>query len=123
MGLLGGLGAKLGKRLGGKLGKRLGINKLQKTVDATQQEVKGIANAVAQLSSGGIGEEIDSTPEADYAGPEIDPTGIAAPTFDPGTKEAAMGMFGKPVDGSFDREMLTSAAEGNIVPEDVNELI
>ena len=120
MGLLGGF---LGKRGGKKFAKRLGINKLQKTVDATQEEVKGIAAAVAQLSSGGMGEEIDSTPEADYAGPDIDPTGIAAPTFTPGSKEAAMGMFGKPVDGSFDREMLTSAAEGNIVPEDINELI
>ena len=120
MGLLGGF---LGKRGGKKFAKRLGINKLQKTVDATQEEVKGIATAIAQLSSGGMGEEIDSTPEADYAGPDIDPTGIAAPTFTPGSKEAAMGMFGKPVDGSFDREMLTSAAEGNIVPEDINELI
>jgi len=117
------LGKTLGKKGGRKFAKRLGITKLQQTVDATQEEVKGIAAAVAQLGSGGIEEEIDSTPEADYAGPDIDPTGIAAPTFTPGSKEAAMGMFGKPVEGSFDREMSTNAAAGNVVPEDINELI
>jgi len=117
------LGKTLGKKGGRKFAKRLGITKLQQTVDATQEEVKGIAAAVAQLGSGGIEEEIDSTPEADYAGPDIDPTGIAAPTLTLGSKEAAMGMFGKPVEGSFDREMSTNAAAGNVVPEDINELI
>ena len=113
----------LGKLVKGRLRKKLGINKIQKSIDALDAEVgtgfTQVKAAISELSTGGgdLEEDVlDSTPGADAVGPDIDPSGLANPTFAPGTKEAAMGIYGKPIEGSFDRAL--PGAEASMDTED-----
>jgi len=110
----------LGKMLHKRLKKKLGLTKMQKTIDAIPASIASgdakIIKAIEGLGEGGLGEEQTNFSEEAGITNTVDPTmsapdigGVLNPpaTFDPASKEAAAGMFGKPMDDSFDRDMGT----------------
>jgi hypothetical protein len=117
----------LGKWTKGRLRKKLGIKKLQTSVENIEQKVSEIARQMPRSRSGFgggmVGEEntvigpgtnipgaiVNET--TDTLG-EVNETGVVAGgTFDPSTELAAGNMFGKPIEGSFDREVGLPAEE------------
>jgi len=108
----------LGKMLHKRLQKKLGLVKMQKSINTLDQVVDSgfakVQKAIAGLGEGGLGEEQTNFSQQEGITNTVDPTmsapdigGVLNPpsTFDPASKEAAAGMFGKPMDDSFDRDM------------------
>ena len=103
----------LGKMLHKRLQKKLGLVKMRKSIntldqiDRTTKKIEslmpkpGLTDQENFSQQEGITNTVDPTMSAPDIGGVLNPPS----TFDPASKEAAAGMFGKPMDDSFDRDM------------------
>ena len=93
-----------GRGKGGKLKK---LSRKVDQIDRTTKKIEslmpkpGLTDQENFSQQEGITNTVDPTMSAPDIGGVLNPP----PTFDPNSREAAAGMFGKPMDDSFDRDM------------------